>query len=189
AFYTDWPKLKKAAADHPDVIIPYGRISVDDRDAPNQIERMAGEGARGIKMHTPHFDWDNAYYFPLYERIDRLKLVALFHTRIASHTYRPACTGMARMRPEYLDTIARAFPNLFMQGAHLGNPWYAEAAEAARWCPKLYFDVTGSTLTKKAKNLSTFRDYLWWEGPMQHSSPHAVPAFEKLVFGTDEEPE
>jgi predicted TIM-barrel fold metal-dependent hydrolase len=189
AFYADWPKLIQAAKQHPDVIIPYGRISVDDRDAPNQIERMAGEGARGIKMHTPHFDWDQPGYFPLYERIDRLKLVALFHTGIASHIDRPEYTSMARMRPEYLDTIARAFPNLFIQGAHLGNPWYDAAAEAARWCPKLYFDVTGSSLTKKAKNLSTFRDYLWWEGPQLHSSPHAVPAFEKIVFGTDEEPE
>jgi hypothetical protein len=49
--------------------------------------------------------------------------------------------------------------------------------------------MTGSTLIKKAKNLSVFKEYLWWEGPMQHSSPHAVYAFEKIVFGTDEEPE
>ena len=30
---------------------------------------------------------------------------------------------------------------------------------------------------------------MWWEGPTAHSSPHAVYAFEKLVFGTDEPPE
>ena len=38
---------------------------------------------------------------------------------------------MARMCPSYLHTIARAFPNLIIQGAHLGNPWYDEAAEVA----------------------------------------------------------
>ena len=34
-----------------------------------------------------------------------------------------------------------------------------------------------------------FKDYLWWEGPGAHSSPDAVYAFEKLVFGTDEAPD
>ena len=38
----------------------------------------------------------------------------------------------ARMRPIYLNTIARAFPDLKIIGAHLGNPWYQEAAEVAR---------------------------------------------------------
>jgi hypothetical protein len=33
-----------------------------------------------------------------------------------------------------------------------------------------------------------FKEYLWWEGPTAHSSPDAVYAFEKLVFGTDEPP-
>lgn len=189
AFWTDWAKLKQAQKQNPDVVIPYGRIVVDDPDAPDQIEKFAGEGARGIKMHKPRHNWDTPEYFRLYERIDRLKMIALFHTGIASHSERPEYTSMARMRPEFLDTIARAFPNLFIQGAHLGNPWYAEAAEAARWCPKLYFDMTGSTLIKKAKNPSVFREYLWWDGPMLHSSPHAVYAFEKVVFGTDEDPE
>jgi hypothetical protein len=96
---------------------------------------------------------------------------------------------MARMRPAYLHTIARAFPRLVIQGAHLGNPWYEEAAEAARWEKNLYFDLTGSSLIKKQHNLAVFKDYLWWEGPTAHSSPDAVYAFEKLVFGTDEAPD
>jgi len=49
--------------------------------------------------------------------------------------------------------------------------------------------VTGSSLIKKSKNLAVFKEYLWWDGPSAHSSPHAVYAFEKLVFGTDEPPE
>ena len=96
---------------------------------------------------------------------------------------------MARMRPSFLHTIARSFPKLVIQGAHLGNPWYEEAAEAARWEKNLYFDLTGSSLLKKAKNPGIFREYLWWDGPSQHSSKDAVYAFEKLVFGTDEPPE
>jgi hypothetical protein len=180
---------KRAAAAHPDVVIPYGRISVDDPAAPAQIAAFAAGGFRGVKMHSPQRNWDDPGYFHLYRQLQDRKLIALFHTGIAFHVDEPQYTSMARMRPAYLDTISRAFPDLTIQGAHLGNPWYDEAAEAARWGPKLYFDLTGSSLMKKAKNLAVFKEYLWWEGPTAHSSPHAVYAFEKLVFGTDEPPE
>ena len=180
---------RRAAADHPDVVIPYGQISVDDPAAPEQIARFADAGFKAIKMHSPRHNWDDPQYFHLYAQIERLGLPALFHTGIAFHVDTPQYTSMARMRPEYLDTIARAFPKLYIQGAHFGNPWYAEAAEATRWCPRLYFDITGSSLIKKANNLAVFKEYLWWDGPSAHSSPHAVYAFEKLVFGTDEPPQ
>ena len=177
----DWPAVKKAAAAYPDVVIPYGQILVDDPKAMAEIETFAAGGAKGIKMHTPRKNWDDESYFPLYQKIQDLGLVALFHTGIVctivdgncGSSDEPQISSMARMRPSYLHTIARAFPRLTIQGAHLGNPWYDEAAEAARW----------------QKNLAVFKDYLWWEGPTAHSPPDAVYAFEKLVFGTDEPPE
>ena len=182
--------VKKAVADHPDVIIPYGFISVDNPEALAEVQKFAAAGFKGIKMHTPKYNWDDFRYFPIYEKLQSLKLVALFHTGIVSGSSDdPEPSSMARMRPAYLDTIARSFPKLVIQGAHLGNPWYDEAAEAARWEKNLYFDLTGSSLIKKRNNLKIFKDYLWWEGPTAHSSPDAVYAFEKLVFGTDEEPE
>ena len=182
--------VKKAAADYPDVIIPYGFISVDNPEAIAEVQKFAAAGFKGIKMHTPKHNWDDFGYFPIYEKLQSLKLVALFHTGIVSGSSdEPEPSSMARMRPAYLHTIARSFPKLVIQGAHLGNPWYDEAAEAARWEKNLYFDLTGSSLIKKQKNLAIFKEYLWWEGPTSHSPPDAVYAFEKLVFGTDEEPE
>ena len=182
--------VRKAAAAHPEVVIPYGYVNVDDPEARTQIDRFGKAGFKGVKMHRPKHNWDDFGYFPLYEQMQRLGLVALFHTGIVSGSSDdPEPSSMARMRPAFLHTIARSFPQLRIQGAHLGNPWYDEAAEAARWEKNLYFDVTGSTLIKKARNLSVFKEYLWWEGPTEHSSPDAVYAFEKLVFGTDEPPE
>jgi predicted TIM-barrel fold metal-dependent hydrolase len=182
--------VKKAAADHPDVIIPYGVISVDNPKAIAEIQKFAEAGFKGVKMHTPKYNWDDFDYFPIYEKMQSLKLVALFHTGIVSGSSDdPEPSSMARMRPSFLHTIARSFPKLVIQGAHLGNPWYDEAAEAARWEKNLYFDLTGSSLIKKRNNLAIFKEYLWWEGPTAHSSPDAVYAFEKLVFGTDEDPE
>ena len=182
--------VRKAAAQHPDVVIPYGHVDVDNPAVNDEIQKFAGAGFRGIKMHTPKYNWDDFGYFPIYEKLQSLKLVALFHTGIVSgDSDQPEPSSMARMRPSFLHTIARSFPQLVIQGAHLGNPWYDEAAEVTRWEKNVYFDLTGSSLIKKAKNLAVFKEYLWWEGPTAHSSPNAVYAFEKLVFGTDEDPE
>lgn len=182
--------VKKAAADYPDVVIPYGFINVDDAGSLSEIQKFADAGFKGIKMHRPRNNWDDFAYFQIYEKIQRLKLVALFHTGIvAGASDEPEPSSMARMRPSFLHAIARSFPNLVIQGAHLGNPWYDEAAEAARWEKNLYFDITGSSLIKKEKNLAVFKEYLWWEGPTAHSAKDAVYAFEKLVFGADEAPE
>lgn len=181
--------VRRAAEAYPDVVIPYGYVNVDDQEAPVQIDRFAAAGFKGIKMHRPKYDWDDFGYFPIYQKLQDLELVALFHTGIvAGSSDDPEPSSMARMRPAFLHTIARSFPRLRIQGAHLGNPWYDEAAEAARWEKNLYFDLTGSSLIKKERNLAVFKEYLWWEGPTAHSSPDAVYAFEKLVFGTDEPP-
>ena len=184
-------QLIAAARQHPDVIIPYGYLDVDHPDARAHIEAFAKAGVKGIKMHTPKYNWDDFGYFPLYGRMQELGILALFHTGIVSGngTGEPEQSSMARMRPSFLHTIARSFPKLNIHGSHLGNPWYDEAAEAARWSPNLYFDVTGSTLQKKQHNLTIFREYLWWDGPAEHSPSTAVYAFEKLVFGTDEAPD
>jgi predicted TIM-barrel fold metal-dependent hydrolase len=187
--FRHFEKVKKAAAAHPDVVIPYGHVSVDDADVLAQIDALAKGGAKGVKMHRPQKDWDDPAYFPIYERLQDHNLVALFHTGIvAGSSDLPEPSSMARMRPSFLHTIARSFPRLRIQGAHLGNPWYEEAAEAARWEKNLLFDLTGSSLIKKERNLAAFKEYLWWEGPTAHSPPDAVYAFEKLVFGTDEPP-
>jgi uncharacterized protein len=188
--YRHYEAVRKAAAEYPDVVIPYGEIKVDDPEVMAQIDAMAAAGARGIKMHSPRHNWDDFSYFQIYQKLQDRNLIALFHTGIiAGESDEPELSSIARQRPGYLHTVARAFPRLRIQGAHLGNPWYEEAAEIARWEKNLLFDLTGSSLLKKEKNLAVFKEYLWWEGPTLHSAPDAVYAFEKLVFGTDEEPD
>src|SRR5262245_53237624 len=50
--------IKKAAAEHPDVIIPYGHVKVDEPGVMKEIQRFADAGFKGIKMHTPRNNWD-----------------------------------------------------------------------------------------------------------------------------------
>lgn len=185
AWRKDYPAVLQGVKDHPETIIPFGRLAVDDPNVMDDLNYFAANGCRGIKLRDPRYNWDDERYFPIYEQIDRRGWPLLFHTGIAGI----GTLGFARMRPEYLLTIAAKFTKLQIIGAHFGNPWYDAAAEVARWCPNVHFDITGSTLIKKAGNLKSLKEYLWWEGPTMHSDPNAVPAFEKIVFGTDEPPE
>ena len=186
-------KLAAAAKKYPDVVIPFLWIDLDDADVIAQIDRARAAGFKGLKIHSPLKNYDDPSYFPAFAAAERYRLVALLHTGISfrPNDKVPRLKGsMARMRPMYLDTLARAFPELILIGAHLGNPWYDEAAEVARWNPNVYFDLTGSSMVKKKDELAVFRKYFWWgqtssQAHMPANTPHA---FEKLVFGTDEDP-
>lgn len=184
-FRAQYPAILEASKKNPETIIPWGRLVIDEPGALADVDYFAANGARGIKLRNPDKNWDDEKYFPIYERIEKHGMMALYHTGIAGF----GTMGFPRMRPEYLLTIAVKFPKLQIICAHFGNPWYAEAAEVARWCKNVHCDITGSTLIKLQGNLKQIKDYLWWEGPTAHSAPDAVYAFEKLVFGTDEAPE
>lgn len=173
-------------------MIPFGRIRLDDPNVLNDLKAFHDAGFKGIKIHSPEKDYDDRSYFPIYEKAQEYGLVLLMHTGISSRPNpdQPRMTSFARMRPSFLSSVARAFPKLIIIGAHLGNPWYEEAAEAARWDPNLYFDVTGSTLLKKQGDLGFFKEVFWWRADV--ASPHTPQSsshsFEKLLFGTDEDP-
>ena len=53
------------------------------------------------------------------------------------------------MQPIYLDTIAFAFPELYLIGAHLGWPDYRTACAIARWRPRLFFDISGGDVVRR----------------------------------------
>ena len=191
-FAADMNAIAAAAKKYPQTVIPFGRIRLDDTSALEQLNAFQKAGFKGIKIHSPERNYDDPYYFRIYERAQEYGFVLLMHTGINNRgdPAKASKASFARMRPSFLSSIARAFPKLTLIGAHMGNPWYDEAAEAARWDPNLYFDVTGSTLFKKQGNLRVFLEYLWWRPGVAagHTPGQAGHAFEKLVFGTDEDP-
>ena len=186
--------VKEAVKTYPDVIIGYGSISLDDPGALEQIDKFHAAGFRGIgELSNPLKDYNDPAYFPVYQRMERYGIHVLFHTGVVArrNPEKPGTTGMAKMRPAFLDEVARRFPKITLQGAHLGNPWYDEAAEAARWNPNLYFDITGSSLIKKKDTPQFWADILWWRPSLEtmHSPSAGDHAFDKILFGTDENPE
>ena len=192
----DLELMVDAIKSRPDIFLGYGRARLDDPGAVRQIETFQKHGFVGMKFHSPRENFDHPSYFQAYRLCEEYGMVMLFHTGISSRREfeSPAWGSSARMRPIYLDTICRQFPRVVVQGAHLGNPWYEEAAEAARWNPNLYFDVTGSTLPKLIKlgRLDRLREILWWSAQEGEANPHTLRdgpgAWEHIAFGTDERP-
>ena len=184
-----FPQASKFIQQHPDRLIGFGDIKLDDPNALSEIDRFHQAGFRGLgEITTTLKNYDDRAYWPLYDRADKYHMILLFHTGIVSrpNPEQPEDVSFDRSRASRLDLIARRWPRLTIIGAHLGNPDYAEAAEIARWNPNLYFDVSGTTLIKKKDDYRFFRSIFWWTGIVSpHTPSNGTSAFEKLVFGSD----
>ena len=184
-----FPQASKFIQEHPDRLIGFGDIKLDDPNALSEIDRFHQAGFRGLgEITTTLKNYDDPAYWPLYDRADKYHMILLFHTGIVNrlHPEEPADISFDRSRVTRLDLIARHWPKLTIIGAHLGNPDYAEAGEIGRWDPNLYFDASGTTLIKKKDDYRFFRSIFWWTGIVSpHTPPSGTSAFEKLVFGSD----
>jgi predicted TIM-barrel fold metal-dependent hydrolase len=185
----DLPAVKAFIAKHPDRLMGFGSIKLDDPHALEQIDQFKAAGFRGLGEITgPLKNYDDPSYSPIYARAEKNGMIILFHTGIVNRTHPeiPADISVDRMRVTTLDNIARRYPKLNIIGAHLGNPDYAWAAEIGRWHPNLFFDASGSTLIKKREDYTFFKSIFWWSGVVSPHTPKSdVSAFEKLVFGSD----
>jgi hypothetical protein len=174
---------------HPDRFIGFGDIHLDDPNVLQQIDRFHAAGFLGLgEISSAKRNYDDAAYWPIYERAQKYHMILLFHTGVVQrlNPEQPQNVSFERMRGTRLDLIAREFPRLTVIGAHLGNPDYAGAAEVARWDPNLYFDVSGSTLIKKQNDYAFFKSIFWWSGVVSpHTPSGGSSAFTKLVFGSD----
>jgi len=174
---------------HPDRLVGMANIDMDSAHALEQIDAAQAAGFVGLgELEYVAHDFDDPIYFPIYERAEKDRMILLFHTGIVNRTQPDVSTNVSayRMRAMTLDLIARKYPKLIIIGAHLGNPDYAWAAEIARWNPNLYFDLSGSSLTKKQNDFTFFNSIFWWSGVVSpHTPKSARNAFEKLVFGSD----
>ena len=177
--------LVQAKAESPDRVIPLALVRLG-YDAPTVVDDLRDRGMTGLKIINPRYNYDDERNFPIYRRADAYGMPILFHLGIVARGEQDVALdkNSNRMRPIYLDYIARTFPSLKIIGAHLGNPWYEEASMSARWNSNLWFDLSGSTLKKKTPEF--IRSLFWWDKPghpyRAHGGKHP---FEKIVFGTD----
>jgi predicted TIM-barrel fold metal-dependent hydrolase len=190
AVWSDWEDgnegVARALAKYPDVVVGFGFFPLGER-GPDYVRALHERRFLGLKFIRPPRPYDDKEFYPVYETAAELGLVCLFHTGIVARTPQDRARDVnnERHRAIYLDTIARAFPQLNIIGAHFGNPWYEEAAMACRWNPNLYFDLSGSSL--KAKSPEFFHSLLWWTETSQYRDPEGRHAWAKIIFGSDVE--
>jgi hypothetical protein len=184
-------QVAEAAKQYPKQIVPFGFVDLDASDVLSQVKDFYALGYHGLGelefVKKPYVD---PSYMPVYELAEKYGWVLLFHTGIVLRRSvdQPENVASYRMRAFHLEEIARRFPKLTVIGAHCGNPEYEWAAEVARWNPNVFFDLSGSTLTKMSARLEEFKKLFWWSGQGEWKT--ATPAndqsaFVKLVFGSD----
>jgi predicted TIM-barrel fold metal-dependent hydrolase len=139
-----------AAAEHADVLLPFG--SVDPHrgaGAVEQARRLVTEhGVRGFKFHPSlqGFTPNETAHYPLYEAIEELGAVALFHTgQTGIGAGLPGGRGV-KLRlsdPMLLDDVAADFPGLRIVMAHPSVPWQDAAISIATHKANVWIDLSG----------------------------------------------
>ena len=168
-------EVKQAFLKYPDLIVGFGHLRLG-KDSVEKVGEVYRAGFRGLKVINPSKNYDDKEFYPYYAQAEKHKMPILFHTGIVKRTGKDRFYDISsdRMHPIYLDTIARAFPELTLIGTHFGGPWFREATDVLRLNPNVYFDITGSISGWIRKTPDFFRNYFWWEG-----------AWGKVVFGSD----
>lgn len=189
-------EVLKAHRKFPGRTVPFAYFDLGS-DPVTKVDYLFAQGFGGLKLTCPRVSYDERTIYSVYARTSALGMPILFHTGTVLRTewdYR-FDVDCDRMRPIRLDTLARAFPEQALIGAHLGNPWYEEAAMAMFWNPNLFFDLSGTTL--KRKSHQWFAETLWWnDETMARLAPdrgktHYLAAgskahpWDRICFGSD----
>lgn len=137
-------------------------------DMVGRLEQLRQRGpVAGVKLlpSYQHFWPNSAMMYPLYARLEELRLPVTFHTG----TSRFRGTMLKYAQPLLLDEVAVRFPQLPILMAHAGRGvWYEEAALLAQLHREVYLDISGLP----PRNLPTY-------------FPRLFELKEKLVFGSD----
>ena len=166
--------VSEAVRRHPDRLIGFRYLRLGQHPL-QDVDLAVAEGFRGLKFTIPLHPYDHESYWPIYERAQYYGLPCLFHTGIVTTKQYLTGVSSAHMRPLHLDTIAHQFPRLRLICAHLGMPWYDEAAAIARILPNVYVDLSGAPAGWRAqKDVSFFRSLFYWPD-----------AWRKIIWGSD----
>ncbi len=170
-------QIAEAAADHADVLIPFGSVDPHRGDeAVAQAHRLVTDhGVRGFKFHPSlqGFSPDDPRWRPLWAEIERLGVPALFHTgQNGIGAGLPGGRGikLRYSNPILLDDVAADFPALTVILAHPSVPWQAEAISMATHKSNVFIDLSGWRPKYFPKELVTAAG-----GMLRH----------KVLFGSD----
>ncbi|HLM07493.1 MAG TPA: amidohydrolase family protein, partial [Blastococcus sp.] len=143
-------EIADAAAQYPDVLIPFGSIDPARGVAGIRAARrlVTDHGVRGFKFHPSfqNFEPNDRRHYPLYAELESLGVPALFHTgQTGIGSGLPGGRGI-KLRysdPMLLDDVAADFPGLTIIMAHPSVPWQDAAISVATHKANVYIDLSG----------------------------------------------
>ncbi|MBN1675824.1 MAG: amidohydrolase family protein [Kiritimatiellae bacterium] len=100
-----------------DRIVPLPSIHPRDPAAAERLDRIAGEGFKGIKLHPYYQDFhiDEEAALPIYEKLQELGLIVVCHTG-----FDIAFPRIRRADPVGITHVTERFPDLKLVTTHLG---------------------------------------------------------------------
>jgi predicted TIM-barrel fold metal-dependent hydrolase len=143
-------EVAEAAAANPDVLIPFASIDpFRGKAGVRQARRLVEEyGVKGFKFHPniQGFVPDDRIAYGLYEAIEELGAIALFHTGQTGIGAGLPGGGGIRLKysdPMRVDDVAVDFPGMPIILAHPSFPWQDEALSIATHKPTVHIDLSG----------------------------------------------
>nr|WP_307853962.1 amidohydrolase family protein [Streptomyces sp. RG38] len=143
-------EIAERCADHADVLIPFG--SVDPHHGREAVKRarnlVEAYGVRGFKFHPSlqAFDPSDRAHYPLWEALEELGVIALFHTgQTGIGAGLPGGRGI-KLRysdPMLVDDVAADFPRLDIVLAHPSVPWVDSSLSMATHKANVHLDLSG----------------------------------------------
>ena len=160
-----------------DFIIPVARIDMDSAGK-REIEECIDTGCRGIKFIRPSAPYGDERYWPLYEKVEELGVVAVFHTGyLAFNGREERPVWMEHMRAAQVEVVARRFPDMKILMSHFSNPWWEEAWKVSWTRKNVYADLSGGTAINRSTRM--WAEMFAPDGKLLESS------IRKLCFGSD----
>ena len=158
-------------------IIPVARVQMDAAGA-KEVEDCIRAGAKGIKFIRPSAPYGDERYWPMYEKIEELGAVAVYHTGylgFRGREERPV--RMEDMRAAQVEVVSRRFPELKILMAHFSNPWWEEAWKVSWTKRNVYADLSGGTAFRRSTRM--------WAEMFAPDDELLESSIKKLCFGTD----
>jgi uncharacterized protein len=143
-------EVAEACAAHADVLIPFASVDPWRGEAAVRQARALVEsyGVKGFKFHPSlqAFHPNDPMVYPLYDALQELGVVAVFHsgqTGIGSGVRAGGGIRLKYSNPMAIDDVAADFGDLRIIIAHPSFPWQDEALAVATHKPLVYIDLSG----------------------------------------------
>lgn len=143
-------EVAEISAENSDIMIPFASIDpAKGKVGAREVRRLVNDfGVRGFKFHPTFqgFYPNDRSAYPLYEAIEEMGAISLFHT--GQTGVGAGMRGGMGMRlkysnPMFLDDVACDFPDMKIVAAHPSFPWQEEALSVATHKPNVYIDLSG----------------------------------------------